>query len=133
MRCFLAGLLAMLVGGGCTGGPPEAVRPVAKLRPLVQSVAALCEAQTAHSPARARHIFLNRSHEALHTLAKRAGKRDRAVAARVLEAMERVEAEVDAEATSRVTKRDMGRLRRAAERALVVVGLRPLPCRSRLS
>lgn len=58
--------------------------------PLVDAHAALCEA-TAAGPTEARALFFDRSHEALHEVARRLDDADRAQAAELLEAKERVE------------------------------------------
>jgi hypothetical protein len=60
---------------------------------LVDAHAGLCEA--ASRPATARALFYDRSHEALHTVARGVEDVDRAQAAALLEAKEKVEAELD--------------------------------------
>ena len=60
---------------------------------LVDAHAALCEAAAA--PAGARSLFFDRSHEALHTVARGVEDVDRAQAAALLEAKEKVESEID--------------------------------------
>ena len=61
---------------------------------LVDAHAGLCEA--AASPATARALFFDRSHEALHTVARGLEEVDRAQAAALLQAKEKVESELDA-------------------------------------
>ena len=130
MRRLLGGLLAAALAAGCVaGGAAEGEQSAARkvTNPLVEAVAALCDARAA-PPARASDIFLNRSHEALHTLAAPAGKEHRAVAARLLETMEGAEAVLDARPTARHAARAIARLRLAAGRALEALHLRPPSC-----
>ncbi len=61
---------------------------------LVDAHVALCEA--AFSPATARALFFDRSHEALHTVARGVEEVDRAQAGALLQAKEKVESELDA-------------------------------------
>ena len=60
---------------------------------LVDAHAGLCEA--AGSPATARALFFDRSHEALHTVARGVEEVDRAQAGALLQAKEKVESELD--------------------------------------
>ena len=62
--------------------------------PLIDAHAALCEA--AAQPATARALFFDRSHEALHTVARGLEDVDRAQAGELLQAKERVESELGA-------------------------------------
>ena len=57
--------------------------------PLVEAHAALCEAVV--RPVSARTMFFDRSHEALHTVARAVEEVDRAQAADLLQAQEKVE------------------------------------------
>ena len=61
--------------------------------PLVDAQVALCEA--ANRPEDARELFFDRSHEALHEVARRLDDVDRAQAAALLEAKQRVESGLD--------------------------------------
>ena len=61
--------------------------------PLVDAHVALCEA--ADRPDEARALFFDRSHEALHEVARRLDDVDRAQAAALLEAKQRVESGLD--------------------------------------
>ncbi len=65
---------------------------------LVDAHAGLCEA--AASPATARTLFFDRSHEALHTVARGVEDVDRAQAGALLQAKEKVESELDARPAS---------------------------------
>ena len=60
---------------------------------LVDAHAGLCDA--AADPANARRIFFDRSHEALHTVARALDDVDRAQEAQLLEAKEKVESTLD--------------------------------------
>ena len=61
---------------------------------LVDSHAGLCQA--AADPSMARELFYDRSHQALHTVARALEDVARAQAAALLEAMQKVAAEIDA-------------------------------------
>jgi hypothetical protein len=97
LRLAAAALLfAVLAGcGGSSGGGKTVTvggERVTVAR-LVDAHAGLCEAAT--SPSTARALFFDRSHEALHTVARGVEDVDRAQAAALLEAKEKVEAELD--------------------------------------
>ncbi len=62
--------------------------------PLVDAHGALCEA--ANRPASARALFFDRAHDSLHTVARAVEEIDRAQAAELLEAKEKVEGEIAA-------------------------------------
>ncbi|HEV2760006.1 MAG TPA: hypothetical protein VGV86_10615 [Acidimicrobiales bacterium] len=62
--------------------------------PLVDAHGALCEA--ANRPAGARALFFDRAHDSLHTVARAVEEMDRAQAAELLEAKEKVEGEIAA-------------------------------------
>lgn len=66
---------------------------------LVDAHAGLCEA--AAQPGEARALFFDRSHEPLHTVARALEDLDRAQAAQLLEAKERVESELGARQADR--------------------------------
>ncbi len=66
-------------------------QPVA-VAPLVDAHAALC--QGAAAPDAARRLFFDRAHEPLHTVARALEDVDRAQAAQLLQAKERVESEL---------------------------------------
>ena len=79
---MVAGLMIVAAAcGGSTGNREEAR--------LVDAHAGLCLAAT--KPSAARAIFFDRAHDALHEVARRLDNVDRAQAARLLEAKERVE------------------------------------------
>jgi hypothetical protein len=86
-------LLATACGGN--GNGPETItvagQPVA-VALLVDAHAGLCQA--AEQPDAARRLFFDRSHEALHTVARALEDVDRAQAGELLQAKERVESEL---------------------------------------
>jgi hypothetical protein len=95
-----AAALALVVALGACGGDSDddrtitvAGQPVAAA-PLVDAHAGLCQA--AAQPDAARRLFFDRSHEALHTVARALEDVDRAQAGELLQAKERVESELAA-------------------------------------
>lgn len=89
----LAVVFAACGGGGNTVDRTVTVagQPVA-VAALVDAHAALCEA--AAEPDAARRLFFDRAHEQLHTVARALEDIDRALAAQLLQAKERVESEL---------------------------------------
>jgi hypothetical protein len=78
--------------------------------------------------AAAARIFTDEAHEALHALAADPHL-DRALAARILESMERLESDLEApgvSATSAALSADLSTLHDATDRALEAIGL-PVP------
>lgn len=95
-RAAVAALVALAVAcGGDSGDGTITVagQPVA-VAPLVDAHQALCDA--AASPATARAVFFDRAHEQLHTVARALEDVDRAQAAELLVAKEKVEGELGA-------------------------------------
>ena len=92
----LALVLAVACGGDSGAGNDRTItvagQPVAVAR-LVDAHAGLCQA--AAQPDAARRLFFDRSHEALHTVARALEDVDRAQAAELLQAKEKVESELD--------------------------------------
>ncbi len=95
-----AAALALVVALGACGGDSDDDRtitvvgqPVA-VAPLVDAHAGLCQA--AAQPDVARRLFFDRSHEALHTVARALEDVHRAQAGELLQAKERVESELAA-------------------------------------
>jgi hypothetical protein len=95
-----AAVVALMVLAACGGGADDeratitvAGQPVA-VAALVDAHAGLCEAAAA--PDAARRLFFDRSHEALHTVARALEDVDRGQAAALLEAKERVESALPA-------------------------------------
>lgn len=99
----VAGGLLMVWGSACSPAPGEATEtiemrgervPVTELRAVVD---ALCDATDAAERSRrtARMVFFDRAHDPLHDIAAAAGEVDRSSAARLLEAKQAVEADLD--------------------------------------
>ena len=94
-----AAIVALAVLAGACGGNGDsedrtitvAGQPVA-VATLVDAHAAICEG--AFAPDAARRLFFDRAHEQLHTVAKALEDVDRAQAAQLLQAKERVESEI---------------------------------------
>ncbi len=92
--------------------------------PRVDAHAALCEA--AARPADARSLFFDRSHDALHTVARDLEEVDRAQVAELLQAKERVESGLDAPAPS--LPDDLARLADVYRAALGRLAIEAPPC-----
>jgi len=90
-------VLAFVVLAACGGGDSSAKtitvagQPVA-VASLLDAHTALCEGAAA--PDAARRLFFDRAHEQLHTVARALEDVDRAEAAQLLQAKERVESEL---------------------------------------
>lgn len=124
----LVGLAASAVlDGGADGAKPasnDADRRVAFGRDAVCEAAALAGRAELEE---ARRVFLDRAELPLHELAAAASERERALAARLLEAKERVEGQLDEPGPQLAA--DLRTLGRAAGLALGVVGgADPGPC-----
>ncbi len=92
--------------------------------PLVDAHAALCEA--AARPEKARQLFFDRSHDALHTVARDLEEVDRAQAAALLQAKERVESELGSPGPSRPD--DLARLADVYRASLGRLAIEAPPC-----
>lgn len=94
MAVLTLALVAVACGGSASGGDTVTVggEKVTVAR-LVDAHAGLCEA--AASPATARALFFDRAHEALHAVARGVEDVDRAQAADLLQAKEKVESKLD--------------------------------------
>lgn len=99
-------------------------------RQLREAVQGLCSvAVKARSSVRGAYDeFLNRSHQDLHVIAGAAQKRDRRTAARLLVAMEALEADFESSAPPPRVAHQTGRLIRSADQALKVLGIEPVGC-----
>lgn len=85
-----------VVAVACGGGDDETVTVGGErvtVARLVGAHAGLCEAAT--SPVTARALFFDRSHEALHAVARGVEEVDRAQAGALLQAKEKVESQLD--------------------------------------
>jgi hypothetical protein len=120
----------LLLAAGCGGSEEEASKtitvegqPVA-VAPLVDAHAGLCEA--AKTPAQARALFFDRSHDALHTVARALDDVDRALAGQLLQAKETVESELGASRPGR--PEDLLRLADVYRAALGRLAITVAPC-----
>ncbi len=91
---------------------------------LVDAHAALCQAAT--HPDQARALFFDRSHEALHTVARDLEDVDRAQAARLLEAKQVVESELSS--SGRALTDDILRLADVYRASLGRLAITAPPC-----
>ena len=95
-----AALALALLAASCAGSAEQAQDSITvdgervAVAPLVDAHASLCLAAT--RPDSARALFFDRAHEALHTVARAVEDVDRAQAAELLQAKEKVESELDA-------------------------------------
>jgi hypothetical protein len=95
---------------------------------LSASSSGLCQAIAAlPSASLAERAFTNVAHEALHVLAADS-RIDRTLRARILEAMERVEADFSAPADTSVLADDLAALQGSADEALRSVDVQVPPC-----
>lgn len=132
----VVGLVAL--GAGCSGSSPGSspspgrtivdgkdTVPVAR---LVDAAAGLCQARkvAATDPVAARAAFFDRSHEALHIVARVLEPVDRPLAAQLLEAKQKVEAELDAGPPSLAG--DLGRLSDVYRAGLGRLAIESSPC-----
>jgi len=95
LRRLAAAAALVVLGVACSKSSGETISVAGDkvaVAPLVDAHAGLCQA-TAHLDM-ARALFFDRSHDALHTVARALGDVDRAQAAALLEAKERVESEL---------------------------------------
>jgi hypothetical protein len=123
----LAAALLALATAGCAASGPAGPAPAAAVapadQPLVDAVAALCVARkqaTSTVPA-ARATFYDRSHDAMHALARRTESVDRPATARLLEAKNNVEQDFLYPRTWERLGDDLARLDDAARAALGVL------------
>ncbi len=116
-----------VVAVACGGGDDKTVtvggEQVTVAR-LVDAHAGLCEA--AASPATARALFFDRSHEALHTVARGVEEVDRAQAGALLQAKEKVESELDSRPAS--LPDDLRRLADVYRTSLGRLAIEATPC-----
>jgi hypothetical protein len=118
----LAGAWVALVLSACSPVAGASATPgLAKLG-LSASSSAVCEAMAALPDlSAAERTFTNVAHEALHGLAADP-RLDRSMSARVLEAMERVEADFSRSADAALLSNDLGELHGSADAALRALG-----------
>ena len=119
-----------LTAGGCGARPGDAGGgPAASLTPadqrLVSAVAALCDArrQASTTVPTARTTFYDRSHDAMHELARRTETADRPAASQLLEAKNAVEQDFLYPRTWARVGGDLATLDQAARAALGAIGV----------
>ncbi|MDQ4070488.1 MAG: hypothetical protein M3203_13610 [Actinomycetota bacterium] len=112
---------ALLVAAACSASGGE--KSDGNTR-LVDAHTALCEA--AARPDQARALFFDRSHDALHEVARMLEDADRAQAARLLEAKQTVESEL--EASGRSQPEDVLRLADTYRTSLGRLAITVAPC-----
>ena len=127
MTAALVGLAALIMVG-CA--PASSNDTSGGASPLSDAAAALCTAkrQAATDPLAARRVFYERAHDPLHDLARQAQTADRPAAARLLEAKQRVEHDLDAGATPQRLVGDLDRLLVATDAALTAISILPPAC-----
>lgn len=137
-RLLVSTLLACaMVAAACgsDGGESDdpSILPSGALGPVTPEAAAeavrgLCDLESATDRAEAEATFLDRSHETLHVIAAATEVRDRDAAADLLEAKQRVEADlVDLDLPPGFAA-DVGALIQASRAALDVIGLDSPAC-----
>ena len=105
-----------------SGAPSGALGPVTA-DAAAEAVRGLCDLRTATDHAGAEATFLDRSHETLHVLAAATEERDRGTAADLLEAKQRVEADLAGADLPPDFAADVGALIEATREALEAIGL----------
>jgi cytosine/adenosine deaminase-related metal-dependent hydrolase len=127
MTAALVGLAALVL---VSCAPASSGDATASADPLTDAAAALCTAkrQAATDPLVARRVFYDRAHDHLHELARQAQRTDRPTAARLLEAKQRVEHDLDAGAAPQRLAGDLDRLLAATDAALTVISIPSPTC-----
>lgn len=127
MTAALVGLAALVL---VSCAPASSDDATASAAPVTDAAAALCTAkrQAATDPQAARRVFYDRAHDHLHELARQAQTTDRPAAARLLEAKQRVEHDLDASAAPQRLVGDLDRLLAATDAALTAVSIPPPTC-----
>lgn len=125
--------LAVMLAAGCGGrgqGTVRAAEGSDSAAGLRDAAAALCAAkgQAASDPTSARRSFYDRAHDRLHELARLAERSDRPAAARLLEAKQRVEHDLDGPTPPARLAGDLDRLLVTTNAALAVISISPPPC-----
>lgn len=132
-RTLLA-LLALVLLGACGGSEEE--RTIAAgteqvpVTTLQEAATALCTArdQAKADVKRANTTFYDRSHDALHTLARALDSVDRAAAARLLEDKERVETDFRRNASGSELAAGLDALARSTRSGLAALSVEVPPC-----
>ena len=136
-RYVFAAVALALVATACSGEhasngagtAPPATGAVA-VGAAAEAVLGLCEIAADHADdhATAEAVFHDRSHETLHTIAAAVEEVDRAVAADLLTAKQRVEADLASNALPAGFARDVDALLSATTQALEAIGVAVPPC-----
>jgi hypothetical protein len=133
-RALTAALFALVVAAGCGDrGDAGEVTPspsfgVVTPDAATAAVLGLCDLTNATDVADARATFLDRSHATLHAIAAAADARDRASAAALFEAKQRVEAALARAELPPRFRRDVETLIGTARDALDAIGLDAPAC-----
>lgn len=133
MRRVAAVVLVLAAACGASKGAERTIdvggEKVA-VAPLTDAAAGLCQArrQAATDAVAARASFYDRAHEPLHTVARALEPIDRAQAAAVLEAKEKVEADLAAPPSDAALAADLGRLADAYRAGLGRLAISVPPC-----
>lgn len=126
-------ILAVSACGGSGGASTTArsTTSTAVAASLASGVEGLCLArsQAAGDPPAARGTFYDRSHDAMHTIARQLEAVDRALAARLLESMQAVEADLSTQSPAASSAADLGRLIDVADQGLARLSVPVGTCR----
>ncbi len=120
--------MVTLILSACSSVPSVSATPSQPTPGLAESASGVCQAIVAlpdHSAAE--RAFTNLAHDPLHTLAADA-RLDRSMAARILEAMEKVEADFTQSPDVAVLTDALTALQAATDRALEALGMEVPPC-----
>lgn len=140
---FVLGMAAAACGVAGEGRPapgPAESGPTVASRPLVAGAQGLCLArkQADTDVQSVRATFYDRAHEPLHTIARDLERVDRTLAARLLEATQAVEADVNAQipppgaeamVPAATLAADLDHLIDVTARGLARLSVAPVPCR----
>jgi hypothetical protein len=137
-RRFVPTLLAVALvvaacgsDGGANQDPsvaPSGALGLVTAEAAATSVRGLCDLRTETDRAEAEATFLDRSHETLHVIAAATEERDRNAAADLLEAKQRVEADLAGADLPPDFAADVGALIEATRAALEAIGLNAPTC-----
>lgn len=125
-------LIAVLaVGGACSGsGAERGLDPGGPIDPPTaeRAILGLCEVGRTADPSAAEDVFHDRSHDALHGIAAAVEEVDRGVAAELLTAKQRVEADLASDRLPSAFPAHVDDLLDATRRALEALGVPAPPC-----
>lgn len=130
----LAAALSLSACGGYGGpGPSPSPLPSGSLGVVTTDAAdaavlGLCDVRDAPNPSAADSAFFDHTHDELHVIAAATEERDRRAAASLLEAMQRVEADLEAPQLAAGSSQDVEALLGATRDALGAIGLSAPDC-----